>query len=149
MDNKTAADDGWFGLEVESDLRNLEVVGDFIAKTMLALGAKDEKDIFEVQLAVDEACTNIMEHAYSGKSGKITIQCKLSPNKKEFTIKLIDQGKPFDPNTVVPPDTEATLDQRKRGGYGIFFMNKLMQTVKYAFTEKGNELTMSKLLHEV
>jgi serine/threonine-protein kinase RsbW len=102
MDNKTAADDGWFGLEVESDLRNLEVVGDFIAKTMLALGAKDEKDIFEVQLAVDEACTNIMEHAYSGKSGKITIQCKLSPNKKEFTIKLIDQGKPLTPTLLCP-----------------------------------------------
>jgi anti-sigma regulatory factor (Ser/Thr protein kinase) len=147
MESKPA-DDGWFVLQVESDLRNLEIVGDFIAETMLALGAKDEKDIFEVQLAVDEACTNIMEHAYSGqKEGKITIQCKLSLSKNEFLVKLIDQGKPFDPNAVLPPDTQATLDQRKRGGYGIYFMNKLMQTVKYAFTEKGNELTMTKLLH--
>jgi serine/threonine-protein kinase RsbW len=146
MDNKTVADNGWFELTVESDLRNLEVVGDFIAKTMTALGAKDQKDIFEVQLAVDEACTNIMEHAYSGKNGKITIQCKLA-SSKEFVVKLIDQGKPFDPNSVLAPDTEAELDQRKRGGYGIFFMGKLMQTVKYAFTKKGNELTMTKLLH--
>ena len=147
MENKAVADDGWFELQVESDPRNLEIIGDFIAKTMKALGAKDEKDIFEVQLAVDEACTNIMEHAYSGKTGKITIQCRLSPNKKEFTVKLIDQGKPFDPNIVLPPDTEVTLDQRKRGGYGIYFMKQLMQTVKYAFTEKGNELTITKLLH--
>jgi anti-sigma regulatory factor (Ser/Thr protein kinase) len=147
MENKPA-DDGWFELQVENDLRNLAVVGDFIAKTMLALGAKDEKDIFEVGLAVDEACTNIIEHAYSGqKEGKITIQCKLSPSKNEFIVKLIDQGKPFDPNAVLPPDTEAALDQRKRGGYGIFFMNTVMQTVKYAFTEKGNELIMTKLLH--
>jgi serine/threonine-protein kinase RsbW len=147
MENRAAADDGWFELQVESDLRNLEVVGDFIAKTMLALGAKDEKDIFEVKLAVDEACTNIIEHAYSGKSGKITIQCRLSPSKKEFVVKLIDQGKPFDPNAVLVPDTEAPLEQRKRGGYGILFMKKTMQTVKYAFTMKGNELTMTKLLH--
>ncbi len=147
MGNKMIADDGWFELQVESDLRNLEAVGDFISKTMMTLGINGEKNIFEVQLAVDEACTNIMEHAYSGKGGKITIQCRLSPTKKEFTVKLIDQGKPFDPNMVLPPDTEATLDQRKRGGYGIYFMKKFMQTVKYAFTEKGNELTMTKRLY--
>lgn len=146
MENKATAD-GWFELKVESDPKNLAVIGNFIAKTMSAVGAKDEKDIFEVGLAVDEACTNIMEHAYSGKSGKITIQCRLSQSKKEFIVKLIDQGTPFDPNSIPPPDTAATLEQRTRGGYGIFFMKTMMQTVKYAFTEKGNELTMTKVLH--
>jgi anti-sigma regulatory factor (Ser/Thr protein kinase) len=114
---------------------------------MKRLGVTDDKDIFETQLAVDEACTNIMEHAYSGKpAGKLTINCRVS-KETEFTVKLIDQGTPFDPTTVLPPDTEAPLDERKRGGYGIFFMKTMMQTVKYAFTEKGNELTMTKLLH--
>ena len=114
---------------------------------MTSLGTKDEKDIYDVQLAVDEACTNIIEHAYSGKqTGKITILCKLS-SKKEFTVKLIDQGKKFDPNAVLSPDTEAPLDERKRGGYGIYLMKKMMQNVKYAFTEEGNELTMTRLLH--
>lgn len=140
------ADEGWFELQVESDTRNLEVIGDFIAETMKRLGVTDEKAISETQLAVNEACTNIMEHAYSGMAAdKLTIRCKLSRN--EFTVKLIDQGTPFDPTTVIPPDTEASLEERKRGGYGIFFMKTMMQTVKYAFTEKGNELTMTKLVH--
>lgn len=141
--------DGWFELKIESDLKNLEVVSDFVTKTMRALGAKNEKDVFAVQLAVDEALTNIIEHAYVGqKTGKITVRCKLSESKKEFTVKLLDSGKPFDPRTVATPDTEAELEDRKVGGLGIFFMKRYVQTVKYASRVKENELTMSKILTE-
>ncbi len=141
--------DGWLELNIESDLKNLEVVSDFITTTMHNLGAKNQKDIFDVQLAVDEALTNIIEHAYAGKKGgKITVRCKLSQSKKEFTVKLIDSGKPFDPRTVAAPDTEAGLEDRKVGGLGIFFMKRYVQTVKYASSVKENELTMSKILTE-
>ncbi len=140
--------DGWFELKVESDLKNLEVVSDFLTKTMRDLGAKNEKDVFDVQLAVDEALTNIIEHAYAGiNGGKITVRCKLT-SKKEFIVKLIDSGKPFDPRTVAAPDTEAGLEDRKVGGLGIFFMKRYVQTVKYVSSVKENELTMSKILTE-
>lgn len=141
-----AKNDGWFELQIESDLKNLEKVSDFIVKIMQNLGVKNEKDIFDVQLAVDEACTNIIEHAYVGqKNGKIILRCKLlSPNK--FTVKLIDFGKSFDPEAVAPPDVDAKLEDRRVGGLGIFFMKHLMQTVKYDIQMKGNELTMIKLI---
>ncbi len=147
MDNTTC--DGWLELQIESDLKNLETVADFIAKSMTDSGIKNQKDIFDVQLAVDEACTNIIEHAYQGqKTGKIKVRCSLSESKKEFTVKLIDTGKPFDPQTVAAPDTEAGLEDRKVGGLGIYFMKRYVQTVKYASRIKENELTMSKILTE-
>jgi serine/threonine-protein kinase RsbW len=147
MEKKTMTNDGWFELQIDSDLKNLEVVSDFISKTMENLGATKEKDIFEVQLAVDEALTNIIEHAYSGEKGhKIIVQCKVLEPQREFVIKLRDSGKSFDPQAVLTPNTEAKLDERKRGGLGIYFMKTLMQSVKYAIDDKGNELTMAKLL---
>ncbi len=146
MASSIRTNDGWFELQIDSDLKNLEVAADFVTKTMEMLGAKNEKDIFDVQLAVDEALTNVIEHAYSGKSGKIIIRCGLSESKKEYTIKLIDYGKPFNPQTVAAPDTEAKLEERKAGGLGIFFIKRYMQTVKYEINDKENELTMTKLL---
>lgn len=141
------AKDGWFELQIDSNLKNLEAAADFVAKTMHAVGARNEKDVFDVQLAVDEALTNIIEHAYSGQQGgQIVIRCALSESKKEFTVKLIDHGKPFDPKAVAAPDTEAALENRKRGGLGIFLIKRYMQTVKYAVNVKENELTMTKLL---
>ena len=138
----------WCELKVESSLKNLEVIGDFIAETMHNFGIEDIKDIFDVQLSVDEACTNVIEHAYSGKEdGLIWVKCGLSESKKEFIVKIIDSGKPFNPNAVQTPNTEAKLDEQKRGGFGIFIMKQKMQSIKYAFSDKGNELTMIKLLH--
>lgn len=145
---QTMKEQEWFELDVESRLENLEIIGDFIAEKMRNSGVKEEKDIFEVQLAVDEACTNIIEHAYSGeKGGKIWIKCRLSESKKEFIVKIIDSGTPFNPETVLSPNTGAKLDERKIGGLGIFFMKQMMQSIKYVFTNKENELTMIKLLH--
>ncbi len=148
MENKGTLKDGWFEIQVESDLKNLEVISDFLTKTMRDLGAKNEKDICDVQLSVDEAVTNIMEHAYAGqKSGLIKVRCSLSQPSREFIVSIRDSGKPFDPRTVAAPNIEAKLEERKVGGLGIYFMKSLMQSVKYAFDEKGNELTMTKLLH--
>ncbi|NLE04957.1 MAG: ATP-binding protein [Crenarchaeota archaeon] len=137
----------WAELEVESKYENLEVIGEFISKTMRGFGVKENKDIFDVQLSVDEACTNIIEHAYTGiENGKIWIKCKISESKKEFTVKIIDTGKAFNPNSIQTPDTKAELEDRKAGGLGIFFMKQKMQSIKYAFEEKQNIITMKKFL---
>jgi serine/threonine-protein kinase RsbW len=142
----TVGKDGWFELKIESDLKNLEYVDDFLAKNMRELGASNEKDIFGVRLAVDEALTNIIEHAYRGqKSGQITVRCKLT-GSKEFTVQLIDNGTPFDPQQVRDPDVDAGLEDRKVGGLGIFFIKSYIQTIKYATNDKENELTMTKIL---
>jgi anti-sigma regulatory factor (Ser/Thr protein kinase) len=138
---------GWFELQVESSLENLEAISNFIAKTMRTLGIQDEKDIFDVQLAVDEACTNVIQYAYSGqKEGMIKIQCRLSESRDEFIVKITDTGVPFDPQSVPTPDITTALDERKIGGLGIFFMRQTIKTIKYAFGEKENELMMIRQL---
>jgi len=135
-----------FELEVESKLKNLAIIGDFIANAMKQLGIEHVQDIFKVQLAVDEACTNIIKHAYSREGeGQIIICCSLSGNTLLVTIK--DWGKCFDPNSVPRPNTKAALSERKEGGLGIFLMRELMNEIRFTFNkEEGNKLTMIKHL---
>jgi len=57
-------------LTVASDVANLEIVADFIAQAAQKANL-DDQGIFAIQMAVDEACTNIIEHAYAGAPGDI------------------------------------------------------------------------------
>jgi anti-sigma regulatory factor (Ser/Thr protein kinase) len=107
-------------------------------------GGFGEKDVYNIQLATDEAASNIIEHAYEGiKDGMLDISCGMKADT--ITITLIDYGYPFDPSTIPMPDLKADLSNRKIGGLGIYLMRKLMDDVQYEpRPDKSNVLTMSK-----
>ena len=133
-----------FELEVDNRLENLSVISDFVSKAMRKVGAKDES-IAEVQLAVDEACSNVILYAYSGQKGIVKLVLELVGD--DLIVTLNDRGKPFDPTSVPPPDLEVDLDERRIGGLGMYFMRKVMDEVSYSFdAEDGNKLTMRKHL---
>lgn len=133
-----------FELEVDSELESLSIISDFIREVMERAGS-EARNIFEVQMAVDEACTNIIQYAYPEQKGIITLVCELVDD--EFVVTIRDKGEPFNPCSVPPPDLEADLDKREVGGLGIHFMRKMMDEVSYNLdAEKGNELTMRKKL---
>jgi serine/threonine-protein kinase RsbW len=137
-----------FELTVESKLGNLPKISEFISQTMTQCDIHNFKDINEVQLSVDEACTNIIQHAYSNKSeGKIAIHCTLSDGDK-FTVNIMDWGKPFDPNLISKPDTKSSLNERKVGGLGIFFMRQFMDEVKYVRSKSTNLLIIVKYIEK-
>jgi serine/threonine-protein kinase RsbW len=130
-------------LKIDARLENLSLIADFIYRSMNQLGIK--AGVLEVQTAVDEACTNIIKHAYSDEGGIITLTCEVRGN--DFIVTIRDRGKPFDPSSVPSPDIEADLDKRRIGGLGIYLMKKLMDDVSYSFdARKGNTLVMRKTL---
>lgn len=116
-----------------------EFVGDIARK-----GGFGEKDVYNIQLATDEAASNIIEHAYEGASdGVLDMSCGMEADA--IKIILIDYGLPFDPSTIPMPDLKADLSDRKIGGLGIFLMRKLMDEVHYEpRADKSNVLTMIK-----
>ncbi len=129
-------------LSVKSDVERLSEIADFIEDSARSCGVGN-KEIYDVQMAVDEACTNIIQHAYHGRSDEtidLTCQC----NGKEFVVVIRDFGDRFDPNKVPKPKTRDPLARRSIGGLGMFFMRKLMDRVDFSFSSGGNELTMVK-----
>lgn len=124
-------------------MERLSDIAEFIQEAAGASGL-DENQTYDIQMAVDEACTNIIQHAYHGRpDGTIDIVCE--PRGKEFVVTLRDYGDHFDPKKVARPDTRKPLELRKIGGLGLFFIYTLMDRVKFDFsTARGNELTMAK-----
>ncbi len=116
-----------------------EFVGDIARK-----GGFSEKDVYNIQLATDEAASNIIEHAYENMPGKVLeLSCGMQGNV--ITIILTDHGESFDPSVVPAPDLQADLSDRKVGGLGIFLMRKLMDEIHYRpGPNKSNVLTMTK-----
>lgn len=116
---------------------------DFVTQAAQDAGLS-EPDVHAVQVALDEACTNIIEHAY-GDDLEGDIECTCRIGACELAVTLRDQGRPFDPTAVPEPNITADLDERQGGGLGVYLMRKLMDEVRFETTpETGNVLTMVK-----
>jgi anti-sigma regulatory factor (Ser/Thr protein kinase) len=130
-------------LTFDANFDNLDEIREFVGE-VARQGGFSEKEIYSIQLAADEASSNIIEHAYVGVGdGKIEIDCSMS--ETEMKIVMRDHGKSFDPSTVPEPNIKADLSERKIGGLGMYLMRKLMDDVSYeSSSETGNVLTMIK-----
>ena len=128
---------------------NIKQICRFIAQGAAAVGLT-EKVVFHIELACDEACTNIIEHAYAAEgAGEITACWEVVDDA--FVITIRDNGRRFDPDHIpAPPLAEASsppddIDLVRIGGLGIHFMRKLMDEVTFSFDpQKGNTLVMKK-----
>ena len=106
----------------------------------------NNEQVYAVKLAVDEACTNIIEHAYGIEYGG-DIECTCMADQTCIKIMLRDHGRPFDPTLVPNPDLTLELEHRPIGGLGVFLMKTLMDEIHYeTLGESGNLLTMVKCL---
>ncbi len=124
-------------------LHNLEKISDYITGCAHAAGL-NEAEIYAVQLAVDEAATNIIEHGYGMECpSRIDVTCEIL--KDGLKVVIYDDADPFDPSTVPEPAINVSLDDIKPRGLGIFIMKKMMDEVNYESSpERGNTLTMVK-----
>lgn len=121
----------------------LDEIRDLVAQVARE-GGFTEKEIYSLQLAADEAASNIIEHAYAGVSNaELYITCDMHGDS--LTITMRDTGRPFDPSKVKQPNLKADLSDRQIGGLGVYLMRKLMDEVRYESNSKtGNLLTMTK-----
>ena len=132
-------------LKVKSKTENLSVIRDFISSSAAEAGVKSDA-IENIILAVDEACTNIIKHAYkSFPDGELIIKTKSTLSR--FVVIIKDFGKTFEPGMIPEPDLQKYYRQRRVGGLGMYLMKNLMDDVKYvSIPGKYNEVLLSKNL---
>jgi serine/threonine-protein kinase RsbW len=121
-------------------------IAEFVQQAAQETGLSDF-DTYAVETAVDEACSNIIEHAYGGEN-KGTIECVLEPQPGALTIILKDHGKSFDPKLIKPPDLRCPLEERKDHGLGLYFIYQWMDQVSFSHEGDRNVLTMVKRKHK-
>ena len=126
-----------------ADFANLDAIRNFVGEAAEQAGFSG-KEVYAVQLAADEACSNVIEHAYAGQpDGEIEIDCNVMGG--QITIVIHDHGKEFDISTVRKPNLSRDLSEREVGGLGVFLIYKLMDEVHFKSSKKtGNILTMVK-----
>jgi serine/threonine-protein kinase RsbW len=120
----------------------LDEIREYVGQRARKAGFSD-KEIYSIQLAADEASSNVIEHAYAGYSNA-TFELTCDFEKDHLTITLLDHGKSFDVSKVPAPELNVDLSDRKIGGLGIYLMRKLMDEVRYDITPAGNLLTLVK-----
>ena len=121
--------------------RAIESIDNFLRRKGI-----EKETILKLQLAMDEAITNIIEYGCQDKAGVIKIVCNLSA--KEITLIIEDNAKPFNPLTVKEPELSSDVEKRKIGGLGVFIMKKMMDEVSYEFRNGKNILTLKKKIPE-
>ena len=124
-------------------LKNLEEISDYVTDYAKQAGL-NETQVYAVQLAVDEASTNIIEHGYGQECpSRIDITCDVQEDGLKVVI--YDDAEPFNPETVSEPEINVSLDEIKPRGLGIFLMRQMMDEVNYqSSSDTGNTLTMVK-----
>lgn len=132
-------------LTLPSHTDNLEIIRGFLNKISEKNGI--ESDIANnIELAVDEAVTNVIKHAYEYSINEaITIKVKVSASKIDIII--IDNGTKFKPNLDEIVDVNKKVEGRNTGGYGLFLMKKLMDKVNYNVSpDNKNQVILTKNL---
>ena len=94
-----------------------------------------EGDVGKIELAIDEACTNIIKHAYRyNPDGIIEIRLTMQQgpeHKRKFVVEIHDSGISFDSSKYTAPDMTEYFKKLRHGGLGIVLMKKLMDEVEY------------------
>lgn len=112
-----------------------------------------EVEVAKIEIAVDEACSNVVEHAYAKdrewtwrqRDPEIRMQVRLEGN--DLVIEINDHGQRFDFGAYRPSSIQDNLQQMKRGGYGISIMRQFMDEVQYiSSVTDGNTLRLVKHL---
>ena len=132
-------------LEIGSDLKELRRAREFVRDFCRTVpeGLLDQDDVAELELAVNEAASNIMKHAYHGRTDQwIQLEADMFPGR--VSIRLHHLGDPFDLAAVPPP----ALDGSRESGFGIYLITKSMDDVQYSHDERGRKcITLVKVLN--
>lgn len=96
-----------------------------------------------INLALEEAVSNVMLYAYPGTTGQLFVECTKG-DRLVFTI--TDAGIPFDPTKQQEADITLSAEERQIGGLGIHLVRQIMDEVRYERIDEKNVLTLIKEL---
>ena len=136
-----------FTLDVPSTTQNLALIREFVSRVAAQAGL-NEMEAGQLELAVDEACANVIEHAYGDDTTK-QVMVRAIFDEDTLRVHVIDTGKGFDPTQIPEQELKDLIAKRRTGGLGMRLIKTLMDEVHYDIEPgKRNELRMVKKLRK-
>lgn len=124
-------------------IEELPVLVDYVREACARAGA-DHKTAFEVRLAVEEVCMNLIHYGYAGREpGPIEIGVASDPGR--IVVTIVDFSPPFAPENAPAPDLSSDAEHRTPGGLGWYLVKRVVDEIRYEpGGPKGNRLTLVK-----
>jgi len=135
---------GEISFELRNDLSELDRLREILEGLGEAFGL-GSKAVFQINLALDELVTNIVSYGYADDL-EHWIAVTMAREKDVLSIRVEDDGVPFNPLEMPAPDQECPLEERPIGGLGIHFVKRCMDRVAYERRGSRNILMLSKNL---
>ena len=129
-------------LRVPSRTEYLAAIRD-VTRRMAQVAGFDGAQADQLALAVDEASTNVIEHAYRGAPDR-RIELRFHERGDELQVEVVDDGEAVDPRAVPQVDLRRYASERRTGGLGMHLMGRIMDTVTFRRTARGNVCCMVK-----
>lgn len=134
MSNKTinGISNGTYSLELPAANENLDHIRRFISGIAGNMGFSKEH-IYQIELIVDEACSNVIKHAYKNccSSHKI-IRIKVKKHPQKIEIVVTDRGAGFDPAAIKTPDLIKYQEKMIVGGLGLYLIHNFCDEVQFS-----------------
>ncbi len=128
-----------------AELEALTAFRDLIDRACGEHPAVDAQTCYDLKLAVEEACTNVISHGYAGMNPG-SVMLALEFDQEQVRVVLTDFGHPFEPYEPAAPDVEASLEDGLSHGFGLYFIYQTMDQIGYRTAQDGNHLTFVKRL---
>jgi anti-sigma regulatory factor (Ser/Thr protein kinase) len=130
----------------EACLENLPAMLRFV-KDALDPQKVDGKDLFQIELAAEEALVNVLRYAYPEQTGRVQLSTDLREERRLFVLVIKDQGAPFNPLKQAPKeDRELAIEEMRVGGWGVGLVQSCTDKLFYHHDGESNILTLEKKL---
>lgn len=131
-------------VQTPGDISYLYRVREFITGIAVEVGIA-QQDIDKIELAIDEACTNVIEHGYAPDDPNKELTVRMEIDAARMVLTVIDRAKPFNPLAYQPRAVTQLQAEGKDGGLGIRLIKQIMDELDYQTRPDGsNELIMTK-----
>jgi anti-sigma regulatory factor (Ser/Thr protein kinase) len=131
-------------IAIDAALGELAAVRAFVRERVAAAGG-DELTMTDLVQAIDELVTNVIEHGYAGRPGRVDVSASRIGDELVFVIR--DDAPPFDPRSVPDPPLDLPLERRPLGGMGVHLARTLTDRLDHRILPTGgNEVTVRKRL---
>ncbi len=123
-------------LTLPSQTRFLGLVREMSEK-MAEVAGFEQSSARRLALAIDEAATNSIQHAYRGAPDRQVV-LRYYANQGAFRVDVVDNGLALDPQRLTPPDIERCVRERRKGGLGLRLMAEIMDSVTFSRSASRN-----------
>ena len=132
-------------ITVDATIDNVQTITDFVDERLEEMNCPVKAQM-QIDIVIDELCSNVARYAYSDRTGKVTVSVDTVDKPMKVWLTFTDEGVPYNPLAKEDPDITLSAKERKLGGLGIYMVKKMMDEFRYEYKDGKNIVTVCKVI---